>query len=157
MGKEADGSFIPKHKSDINSHGYLGPDSPNLVIEVASLETEAYLFNLVKNYWLKLGRAHDAIAVKLIQCDTVISRIKHFCTDNRISGELVPITKFGFKTIDDNNQILIQPQQFTINIKTECLFHGMPSDFRIPASIPNPLDLDFYDVLSEMEEVLVIS
>ncbi|CAG8614314.1 4533_t:CDS:2, partial [Ambispora leptoticha] len=163
MGKEADGSFIPKRKPNVNSHGREGLNShkpwPNLAIEVASSETEAHLLDAVKNYWLQPGRAHDAIAIKLIRCDTVISRIKvwHFCTDNRISGELVPVTEFGFETIDDNNQILIQPQQFTININTECLFHGMPSDFRIPASIPNPLDIDFYYVLSNMEEELVIS
>ncbi|CAG8705576.1 20852_t:CDS:2 [Gigaspora margarita] len=163
MGKEADGSFIPRDKPNVNSNGREGPDSlkpwPNLVVEVASLETEAHLLDAVRNYWLYPGRAHDVIAVKLVRSDTIISRIKvwHFCTDNRTSEELVPITKFEFKTIDDNNQIFIQPQQFTININTECLFHGMPSDFYIPASITNPLVIDFYYVLSDMEKELVIS
>ncbi|RIB12832.1 hypothetical protein C2G38_2327613 [Gigaspora rosea] len=144
MGKEADGSFMPNFKPNVNSNGREGPDShlpwPNLVIEVASLEREAHLLDAVKNYWLRPGRAHDAIAVKLVRSDTIISRIKvwHFCTDNRTLGELVPVTEFGFETLDDK-QILIQPQQFTINIKTECLFHGMPSDFLIPALIPNLL------------------
>ncbi|RIB10861.1 hypothetical protein C2G38_2043159 [Gigaspora rosea] len=49
---------------------------PNLALEVASLETEAHLLDAVKNYWLHPGRAHDAIAVKLVRSDTIISRIK---------------------------------------------------------------------------------
>ncbi|CAG8511327.1 8242_t:CDS:1, partial [Racocetra fulgida] len=65
--------------------------------------------------------------------------------------------EFGFDTIGDDNQILFQPQQFTSNINTECLFHGMSSDFCISASISNPLILDFYYVLSNMEEELGIS
>ncbi|CAG8787182.1 45720_t:CDS:2, partial [Gigaspora margarita] len=135
MEKEADGSFIPSNKPYVNSNGREGSDShlpwPNLAIEVTSLETKAHLLDAIKNYWLSSGRAHDAIALKLVRSDTIISRIKvwHFCTDNRTLGELVPVTEFGFETIDDNNQILIQPQQFTININTECLFYKMPSDF----------------------------
>ncbi|CAG8725541.1 35793_t:CDS:2, partial [Gigaspora margarita] len=160
MGKEADGSFIPKHKPNINSNGRDGSDShkpwPNLAIEVALSETETHLLDVVKNYWLSPGRAHDAIAVKLVPSDKIVSRIKvwHFCTDNRTLGELVPVTEFGFNTIDDENQILIQPQQFTININAECLFHGMSSDFRIPASIPNPLIIDFYNVLKNTQYMI---
>ncbi len=67
------------------------------------------------------------------------------------------LKEFEFKTIDDNNKILIQPQQYTISINTKCLFHGMPSDFHIPASISNPLVINFYDVLYDMEEELRIS
>nr|CAG8578660.1 4490_t:CDS:2 [Entrophospora candida] len=110
IGKEANGSYIPWGKPRANSNGCEGPDSykpwPNLVIEIASSETEKHLLNAVKNYWLYPGRAHDAIAV---------------------------------------------------NISTKCLFHGMPSDFHIPASISNPLIIDFYEILHDMEEELRIS
>ncbi|RHZ56494.1 hypothetical protein Glove_401g7 [Diversispora epigaea] len=171
MGKEADGSFIPKRKSNVNSNGREGPYShkpwPNLAIEVAFSETEEHLLNVVKNYWLYPGRAHDAIAVKLVQFDKIISIIKvwHFCTDNRTPmRELVPVTEFEFRTIDDNDQILIEPQQYMINIKIECLFHGMPSTSQTspstsqtPSSITNPLTIDFYDVLLSMEEEFRLS
>ncbi|CAG8624134.1 362_t:CDS:10, partial [Diversispora eburnea] len=145
-GKEADESFVPFDKPEINSNGREGPNShkpwPNLVIEVAFSETEDHLLNAVKDYWLYQGRAHDAIAVKLVRSDTIISKIKvwHFCTDDRTPmGDLVPVSEFEFETIDDNDQFLIEPQQYTINIRIECLFHGMPPTFQTPSSIPNPL------------------
>jgi len=46
------------------------------VVEIASSETEKHLLNAVKNHWLCPGRAHDAIAVKLVRSGTIISRIK---------------------------------------------------------------------------------
>nr|CAG8588441.1 8845_t:CDS:2 [Entrophospora candida] len=146
-GKEADGSYIPWGKLRVNSNGHEGPDSykpwPNLVIEIASSETEKHLLNAVKNYWLCPGRAHDAIVVKLVKTGTIISRMKvwHFCTDNRTpTGELEPVMVCHI-----------------IIISTKCLFHGMPSDFCIFASISNPLIIDFYDVLYDMEEEFRIS
>ncbi|CAG8510523.1 15775_t:CDS:2 [Dentiscutata erythropus] len=159
MGKEADGSVIPRGKPYVNSNGVRHKPWPNLIIEVASLETEEHLLNVVKNYWLYPNRAHDVIAIKLIRSDTIISRMKawHYCIDNReLTGELIPVTEFEFETINDENQIIIQPQQFTINIKTECIFHGMPTDFHIPTSISNPLTIDLYYVLLNMEEELIL-
>ncbi|CAH1765874.1 15527_t:CDS:2 [Entrophospora sp. SA101] len=164
-GKEADGSFVPKGKPQVNSDGREGPNShkpwPNLAIEVASSETERHLLNTVKDYWLYPGRAHDAIAVKLVQSGTIISKIKvwHFCTNDRTPmGDLVPVSEFEFKTIDSDDQIiLIEPQQYMVNINIKCLFHGMPSTFQIPSSIPNPLTIDFYYVLCAMEEELRVS
>ncbi|CAG8717912.1 9218_t:CDS:2, partial [Funneliformis mosseae] len=126
---------------------------PNLAIEVASSESEAHLLNAVKNYWLCPGRAHDAIAVKLMRSDKIISKLKvwHFCTDKRTqSGELIPVSEFVSETIDDKDQILIQPQQHFINLKRKCLFHGMPPTFQTPTSIPDPLTVDFYEVICEM-------
>jgi len=58
------------------------------------------------------------------------------------------LKEFEFETIDDNNKILIQPQQYTISINTKCLFHGMPSDFHISTS--NPLVIDFYYILFDI-------
>ncbi|CAG8644197.1 7422_t:CDS:2, partial [Diversispora eburnea] len=159
-GKEADESFVPKGKPGVNSNGREGLHSPNLAIEVAFSETEDHLLSAIKNYWLYPGRAHDAIAVKLVRSDTIISKIKiwHFCTDDRTPmGHLVPVSEFEFETVDDNDQILIEPQQYKINIKLECLFHGMSSTFQTPLSIPNPLTIDFYHVLCAMEEELRIS
>ncbi|CAG8610209.1 10898_t:CDS:2 [Funneliformis mosseae] len=163
-GKEADGSFLPFDKPDLNSNGREGPNSllpwPNLVIEVASLESEAHLLNAVKDYWLCPGRAHDAIAVKLIRSDTIISKLKvwHFCNDKRTqSGELIPVSEFEFETIDDKGKFLIQPQQHTIDLKIKCLFHGMPPTFQIPTSISDPLIIDFYYVLRSMKNVLKVS
>ncbi|CAG8596807.1 8168_t:CDS:2 [Ambispora gerdemannii] len=105
--------------SVLNSNGREGPNSrkpwPDLAIEVASSETEKHLLSAVKDYWLYPGRAHDAIAVNLVRSGTIISKIKiwHFCTNDRTPmGNLVPISKFEFETIDDNDQILIEPQQY---------------------------------------------
>ena len=46
------------------------------MVEIASSETEQHLLDAVKNYWLCPGRAHDAIAVKLVRSGTIISRMK---------------------------------------------------------------------------------
>ncbi|CAG8826535.1 5833_t:CDS:2, partial [Gigaspora rosea] len=79
-GREPDGSLITRGKPNVNSNGHEGPVShkpwPNLVIEVAFSEFENHLLNAVKYYLLHLGRAHDAIAVKLVRSDTIISRMK---------------------------------------------------------------------------------
>ncbi|CAG8645228.1 8944_t:CDS:2 [Funneliformis mosseae] len=152
-GKEADGSFLSFDKPEVNSNGREGPNSvlpwPNLIIEVAFSESEAHLLNAVKDYWLQPGRAHDAIAVKLIRSDTIISKMK--------SEELIPVSEFGFNTIDDKGQFLIQPQQHTIDLKVKCLFHGMPPTFQIPTSISDPITIDFYYVLRAMKNVLKVS
>ncbi|CAG8678221.1 7902_t:CDS:2, partial [Funneliformis mosseae] len=136
-GKEADGSFIPRRKPKVNSNGREGTNSlkpwPNLVIEVAFFETEAHLLNAVKDYWLYPGRAHDAIAVKLVRSDTIISKLKI----KGQSGELIPVS----------------PQQHVINLKRKCLFHGMPPTFQTPTSIPDPLTVDFYEVICAMLDV----
>nr|CAG8642638.1 4235_t:CDS:2 [Entrophospora candida] len=75
IGKEADGSYIPRGKPRANSNGCEGPDSV-CKEKIASSETEKHLLNAVKNYWLYPGRAHDAIAVKLVKSGTIISRMK---------------------------------------------------------------------------------
>ncbi|CAG8451371.1 3083_t:CDS:2 [Diversispora eburnea] len=81
------------------------------------------------------------------------SFVWHFYTDNRTpKGDLVPILEFEVETIDNNDQI----QQYMINIKLECLFHGIPSTFQTSSSIPNPLIIDFYHILCAMKGELEI-
>ena len=70
---------------------------------------------------------------------------------------LIYLKEFEFETIDNNDQFFIEPQQYMFNIKIECLFHGMPSTFQTPSSIPNPLTVDFFYVLHAMKGELKIS
>ncbi|RIA94865.1 hypothetical protein C1645_758964 [Glomus cerebriforme] len=66
-GKEADASFRPVSKPQVNRGGSDGNNQPwpNLVVEVAYTQSEADVRNKIENYWLRAGRAHDAILIKI--------------------------------------------------------------------------------------------
>ncbi|RHZ74099.1 hypothetical protein Glove_227g133 [Diversispora epigaea] len=125
-GKEADGSFAPIDKPEVNSNG---------LILICPPETEKHLLSAVKDYWLYPGRAHDAIAVKLVRSDTKI-KVWNFCTDDRGLS-----TSFGIISY------------YLINIKIPFSWNAI----QIPSSIPNPLTMDFYYVLRAMKRELRIS
>ncbi|CAG8636058.1 5044_t:CDS:2, partial [Diversispora eburnea] len=93
--KEAHASFRPNQKPHVNAGGSDGETRPwpNIVVEGAHSQSVAYLLSKVENYWLKPGRAHDAIAIK-IEPTTPLSVMTawHYCINNRTNiGALSPL------------------------------------------------------------------
>ncbi|CAI2174797.1 14161_t:CDS:2 [Funneliformis geosporum] len=149
-GKEADASYIPEAKPQVNDDGSDGKNHPwpNLVVEVAYSETEANVKNKVENYWLATGRAHDAIVIKLkpIDSDTAPSCMTawHYCTNVRTAAGALNSTMYEFGTVDrQGNPINPQLGQNVINIQLNCLYHGVPANFVIPP-LPNPIPIDLF-------------
>ncbi|CAG8778147.1 2170_t:CDS:1, partial [Racocetra fulgida] len=56
--------------------------------------------------------------------------------------------EYEFGTIDKfGNRLNIKPGQCVINIRLECLYNGMPSEFKFPThALPNPVSIDLYPV-----------
>ncbi|GBB88040.1 hypothetical protein RclHR1_14590002 [Rhizophagus clarus] len=145
-GKEADASFRPVSKPQVNRGGSDGNSQPwpNLVVEVAYSQEEAVVRNKIEDYWLRAGRAHDAILIKIEPptAPNVIPEFmtaKHYCINNRTAtGALQPIV-YDFSTTDDQgNPTNLQPGQRVINIQHACLYHGVPANILNPPPPPPP-------------------
>ncbi|CAG8627835.1 11944_t:CDS:2, partial [Dentiscutata erythropus] len=157
MGKEADGCLQPIKKQQVASDGCDGLNEPwpNLVVEIAYLESVDHLFNKIKNYWLLSNRVHDAITIKLEPPNVpkkIPSRMTswHFCVDQKVEGELDPeVHEFG--TVDQfGNCLNIQPGQYIIKIKLECIYAGIVSEFDLPIFLPNPITIDLFRVQKDI-------
>jgi len=168
-GKEADASWLPVSKPQLNGGGCDPSGSqpwPNLIVEVAYSQSEEQVRNKVEQYWLRGGRAHDAIAIKIDELVAPATRPSvmtawHYCINNQtIIGALNP-TMYEFGTVGrGGNQINLQPGQCVINIPLACLYHGVPANVINPppppppqlpppnpiATVPNPVPIDLYHV-----------
>ncbi|CAG8603782.1 417_t:CDS:2, partial [Diversispora eburnea] len=139
-GKEADASFRPMKPGvpvQTGSDGKRKP-WPNIIVEVAYSESINYVFEKVKDYWLKdLSRAHDAIVVKIdsISEDETPSRIR------TRRGELQHRTHFEFGTHDGaGNPLNILQGTCLIKINLDCLYYQAHPDVQIPRTIlPDPI------------------
>ncbi|RHZ43781.1 hypothetical protein Glove_856g42 [Diversispora epigaea] len=152
-GKGPDASFRPVKSQVQAPNGSDGQNFPwpNLIIEVAYLESTMHVLNEVKNYWLKdLSRVHDAIVVKIdpISEGEMPSRMQawHFCASDRITrkGDLPARTHFEFGTHDQFGNVLNStPGTCIIRIELDCLYHQVYSGTQIPRGIlPDPIELD---------------
>ncbi|CAI2173094.1 1576_t:CDS:2 [Funneliformis geosporum] len=160
-GKEADASYIPVVKPQVNNGGSDGSNQPwpNLVVEVAYSETEANIKNKVENYWLATGRAHDAIVIKLKPIDSATApscmTAWHYCTNVRTAAGALNPTMYEFGTVDRQGN-LINPQlgQNVIYIQLNCLYHEVPANFVIPP-LPNPIPIDLFHARFAIEHCIV--
>ncbi|GES96966.1 hypothetical protein GLOIN_2v1709556 [Rhizophagus clarus] len=160
-GKETDSSFRPKKARVPAPAGSDGESEPwpNLVIEVAYSETIDHVFKKVREYWCPdLSRVHDVIVVKIdpVPDGEIPSRMQawHFCANDRRTrnSQLEARTHFEFGTQDGANppnQLNIVPGMRLINISLNCLYHEAYTGVQIPATLPSPIVLDFYQVLDE--------
>ncbi|CAG8587972.1 5992_t:CDS:2 [Diversispora eburnea] len=148
-GKGADASFRPMKPrvpaptgSDGNRKSW-----PNIIVEVAYIESIEYVFDKVRNYWLKdLSRAHDAIVVKIDPISDL-----HACKRTR-NGPIQHRTHFEFGTHDGAGDPLnILQGTCLIKIDLDCLYHQAHPDVRIPRTIlPDSIVLDFFFVRDEI-------
>ncbi|CAI2192854.1 3769_t:CDS:2, partial [Funneliformis geosporum] len=138
-GKEADASYIPVAKPQVNNNGSDG------IVEVAYLETEANVKNKVENYWLVT--AHDAIMIKLKPIDSAIAPLCmtawHYCTNIQTAAI-------------DHQRNLINPQlgQNVIYIQLNCLYHEVLANFVIPP-LSNPIPIDLFYTRFAIEHCIV--
>ncbi|CAG8770465.1 11394_t:CDS:2, partial [Cetraspora pellucida] len=126
--------------------------------------SEEHLFDKIKNYWLRPNRVHDVIAIKIEPPkapEMIPSRMTawHFCTDNRIADDNLNPIEYEFGIIDKfGNRLNIQSGQCIINIRLECLYKGMQSDFQLPThALPNPLSIDLYPVQDSILSSIICS
>ncbi|CAB4438085.1 unnamed protein product [Rhizophagus irregularis] len=160
-GKEADSCFRPMKARVPTPTGSDGESEPwpNVVVEVAYTESTDHILEKVKEFWLPdLSRVHDVIVVKIdpVPDGEVPSRMQawHFCvSDRRTRGApLEARIHFEFGTYDGNNppnQLNIVRGMCLINIDLNCLYHDAYPGTPIPPALPDPIVLDFYEVLDE--------
>ncbi|CAI2165553.1 3311_t:CDS:2 [Funneliformis geosporum] len=161
-GKDPDASFRPKAKPRVNRDGSDGRNQPwpNLVVEIAYSQSVADIKHKVEDYWLRTGRAHDVIMIKIEPpiAPTMIPVFMtawHYCINNRTAaGALNPIM-YDFSTTDDQgNPTNLQLGQRVINLRLACLYHNVPDNVLNPpppqpnlvANLPNPITIDLYHV-----------
>ncbi|RHZ61367.1 hypothetical protein Glove_348g28 [Diversispora epigaea] len=155
-GKESDASFGPEKQEVTPPNGSDGNAEPwpNIVIEVAYLETVQHVMDKVQTYWLHDDRVHDVIVVKInpVSKGQLPSRMKawHFCiSSGRLPNGTIPAkTMFEFGTRDEFGNVLnIQQGACVINIQLDCLYHDLLPNIQIPKNIlPDPIVLDFFFV-----------
>ncbi|PKC54880.1 hypothetical protein RhiirA1_429757, partial [Rhizophagus irregularis] len=162
-GKEADSCFRPMKARVLAPTGSDRESEPwpNVVVEVAYTESTDHVLKKVKEYWLPdLSCVHDVIVVKIdpVPDGEIPSRMQvsgmAFCVNDRRMRSAPPEarTHFEFGTYDGNNppnQLNIIPGMCLINIDLNCLYHEAYPGTQIPtpSTLPDPIVLDFYQVL----------
>ncbi|CAG8535034.1 11627_t:CDS:2, partial [Paraglomus brasilianum] len=150
-------SFRPVAKPRVNRGGSDGKNQPwpNLIVEFAYAETEAHIKDKLEKYWLMNDRAHDAIVIKIEPITSVTTPPTtpmymiawHYCINNVTAIGVLNPTMYEFGSVDcQGNPINPQLGQNVINIRLECLYHGVPNVVIPSLPLPNHIPIDLFDV-----------